>query len=446
MANSPESRRFQPSKFFADIDYFMLFAALALVAIGILAIASSGVDAEGFRFSDEYLKQAVWAVTGLVLMVVALSLDLSRLKDYMFFVYAATILLLIYTRVAGKVVNGARAWIGFGSYGIQPSEFAKVATILFLAKYLESSEQETDVRRLVYSSLIIGVPVLLILSQPDFGSAIVFFPILLAMLAQAKVDKRYVFFILLVVVFTFLFLIFPLIGKYFLPPGNVLDVFFQSNSLPKLAVFGVVLIVGLSLFGWLKFKKQPYFWIAYFAILVSVSVLLSTIAGKVMKEYQIMRLLVFVNPNIDPQGAGWNILQSVTAVGSGGLLGKGYMQGSQSHARFIPQQSTDFIFSIIAEEGGFLGSLLVVSLFCFFFYRIIRVMDTTNDRYSSLVCAGFWGMFFFHFLINIGMAIGIMPITGIPLYFISYGGSSLWAAMVATGLMLGISARRYRVY
>jgi len=438
-------KRLQVPKFLSDIDYLMLLSSLLLILVGVFAIASSGVDAEGIRFSDEYVKQIIWAATGSLLMIMAMTLDLSRLKDYTVFAYAAVLLLLVYTRVAGKVVNGAKSWIGVGAYGIQPSEFAKVATILFLARYLDSSEQEGDVKRLFVTTVIIGIPVVLILSQPDFGSAIVFFPILLAMLTAAKIDRRYILFILLIVLFTFVLLILPLTGKYFLGAGNVLGIFYQSSRLPLITASLILVILGLSLLGWFKFKKKPYFWIAYFTSILFISIVLSAGARKVMKEYQIMRLLVFINPNIDPQGAGWNIIQSVTAVGSGGLWGKGYMQGTQSHARFIPQQSTDFIFSIIAEEGGFLGSLLVIALFCFYLYRIVLLVETTNDRYSVLVCAGFWGMFFFHFVVNIGMAIGIMPITGIPLYFISYGGSSLWAAMIATGFMLGISARRYRM-
>ncbi|MCE5256754.1 MAG: rod shape-determining protein RodA [Spirochaetaceae bacterium] len=438
-------KRLQMPKFLSDIDYLILLSSFLLIAIGILAIASSGVDAEGFRFSDEYIKQIIWAATGLLLMITAMSLDLSRLKDYTIFAYLAVLLLLVYTKFAGRVVNGAKSWIGVGAYGIQPSEFAKVATILFLARYLDSSEQDGDVKRLIISSLIIGIPVVLILSQPDFGSAIVFFPILLAMLIMAKIDTRYVLFILLIILFTVILLILPLAGKYFLAPGNFLAIFYQNTKLPLLVTILLLVILALSVLGWFKFKKRPYFWIAYFSGVISIAVFLSAGARKVMKEYQIMRLMVFIDPNIDPQGAGWNILQSVTAIGSGGLFGKGYMQGTQSHARFIPQQSTDFIFSIIAEEGGFFGSLLVIALFCFFLYRIISLIETTNDRYAALVCAGFWGMFFFHFMVNIGMAIGIMPITGIPLYFISYGGSSLWAAMTATGFLLGISARRYRM-
>ncbi|HWR10919.1 MAG TPA: rod shape-determining protein RodA [Rectinemataceae bacterium] len=438
-------KHFQLPKFLSDIDYSLLAITMALICIGVFAIASAGIDAEGFRFSNEYMKQIIWAATGALLALMAIGLDISRLKDYTFFVYAALCIVLLYTRFAGRVVNGARSWIGIGESGIQPSEFAKITTILFLARYLDDSEQQSSFRRLIISGCIIALPVLLILSQPDFGSALVFFPILIVMLYMGKIDIRYTLFIVLTVAVTFVILILPLAGKYFFAAGNPIDLFFQRTLLVKLVVYFLFIVLGLASWGWLAFKKRYYFWLSYIFSILDLSILISFAAHKVLKEYQIMRLMVFLNPDVDPQGAGWNIIQAVTAIGSGGLVGKGYMQGTQSHARFIPQQSTDFIFSIIAEEWGLAGGIVLICLFGALMYRIISLIETTKDRYSMLVCSGFFGMFFFHFMINVGMAIGIMPITGIPLYFISYGGSSLWAAMTAVGFLLGISARRYRM-
>ncbi len=438
-------RHFQLPKFISETDFLMLFLALALSAVGILSIFSAGIDSEGFRFSNEYAKQVIWAVTGLLIMVAAMALDISRLKDYTAFAYIAILILLVYTRFAGRVVNGARSWIGIGEYGIQPAEFAKAITILFLARYLDSSEQTSSFKRLIVSSIIIGIPVLLILSQPDFGSALVFFPILIVMLYLGKIDRRYILFILLSIGTTFLFLILPLAGKHFFPGGNLIELFFQRRSFVIMITALFFIALALSLAGWLAFKKGYYFWLSYAFSVIDLSIFLAYAGHKVLKEYQIMRLMVFLNPNVDPQGAGWNIIQSVTAIGSGGLAGKGFLQGTQSHARFIPQQSTDFIFSIIAEEWGFLGAALLIALFGILLFRILSLVASTKDHYSMLVCGGFFGMFFFHFMINVGMAIGIMPITGIPLYFISYGGSSLWSALMAIGFLLGISSRRYRM-
>ena len=438
-------KHFQLPKFLSDIDYSLLLITIVLIGIGVLSIASAGVDTEGFRFSNEYSKQIIWAATGALLALIAMGLDISRLKDYSFLAYIILCLVLIYTRFAGRVVNGARSWIGIGDNGIQPSEFAKITTILFLARYLDASEQMSSFRRLLTSGCIIAVPVLLILSQPDFGSALVFFPILIAMLYMGEIDIRYTLFLVLTILVTFILLILPLAGKYFFNSGNLIDLFFQRTVLVRLVVSFFFVVLGLASWGWFVFKKKYYFWLSYIFAIFDLSILISFAAHKVLKEYQIMRLMVFLNPNVDPQGAGWNIIQAVTAIGSGGLAGKGYMQGTQSHARFIPQQSTDFIFSIIAEEWGLLGGIILICLFGALMFRIISLIETTKDRYSMLVCGGFFGMFFFHFMINVGMAIGIMPITGIPLYFISYGGSSLWAAMTAVGFLLGISARRYRM-
>jgi rod shape determining protein RodA len=157
-----------------------------------------------------------------------------------------------------------------------------------------------------------------------------------------------------------------------------------------------------------------------------------------------MRLIVFLDPNVDPQGSGWNIIQSITAIGSGGLWGKGYLRGTQSHYRFLPQQSTDFIFSIYTEEWGYAGALLAFALFFLISLRLIRIMKTTTDSFGSLIAAGLSSVYIFHFLINVGMTMGIMPITGIPLLFMSYGGSAILTAMTGIGLALSINMRRYQ--
>ena len=438
-------KRLQLPKFLKEIDYLLFISMSLLIGIGVASISSAGIDAEGFRFSNEYAKQVVWVATGFILLLLALVFDISRLRDYVVFAFAGILIVLVYTRFAGKLVNGARAWIGIGEYGIQPSEFAKLITILYLADYLDGSEHRSSMARLLGSGAIVGLPVLLILSQPDFGSALVFFPILLTMLFVGKLDLRYTLFFVLTIAATFVLMILPLAGKYFFPPGNIIELGFQRGNILLFGAIFFFLVLGLALWGWFAFKKRYYFWLSYFLGVFDASILLSFGAGKVLKEYQLMRLMVFLNPNIDPQGAGWNIIQAMTAIGSGGFLGKGYLQGTQSHSRFIPQQSTDFIFSIIAEEWGFIGSFTLILLFCFFLFRILHLLEATKDNYSKLVCAGLFGMFVFHFMINIGMAIGIMPITGIPLYFISYGGSSLWNAMIGVGFLLGISARRYRM-
>lgn len=430
---------------FAEIDLPMLGATLALVVIGILSIYSSGITAEGVLVSREYLKQILWSVSGLLLMALMVAFDYQRYKDYSFFIYIFFIIVLVYTRLFGRVVNGARAWLGLGEVGIQPSEFAKVAVILFLAQYLEASEHESPLRRLLVSFGIVLVPVGLILSQPDFGTSLVFFPILIFMIFVAGLDRRYIIFILATGFLTIFLTVLPLWEKYILPnPTRFLFVLYRAPHAYFL-IGAAFLVLALAAWGYVSYKKSYYFWIAYASLIVAGSLTASVLAHKALKEYQIMRLIVFMDPSIDPRGSGWNILQSITAIGSGGFFGKGYLQGTQSHYRYIPQQSTDFIFSIVAEEWGFIGGFLVFGLFFILMRRCVGLLKSVRDRYAVYVVAGIMGMLFFHFVINAGMAMGIMPITGIPLFFLSYGGSSLWAVLMAVGILLGISARRYRM-
>ncbi|MCX8013254.1 MAG: rod shape-determining protein RodA, partial [Rectinema sp.] len=430
-------------RFFGNVDYYLLVSVFLLCIIGIAAIYSAGVDADGVLVSREFLKQVIWLVIGLPLLVVAALFDFSRFKDTSWIFFAVTVVLLVITRIGGRVVNGARSWIGIGGLGIQPAEFAKIATVLMIAHYLDSAEYVSSFRKLVNTGLIAGIPVILILIQPDFGSSLVFFPAALVMLALAKVDFRYILFGVLGVIGIFIFLSIPLYAMNMSSPESLLNVIISRQDILFAVFLMIVVITVIAALGWQKFMKPYYFWISYIFAVIDFSFTGAYVSQKVLKPYQIARLLVFVNPAIDPRGSGWNILQSITAIGSGGFLGKGFLRGTHSHARFIPQQSTDFIFSIIAEEFGLLGCLVLFGLYLIIFMRCIVLIETSKDRYSQYVTGGILGIFAFHFMINIGMAMGIMPVTGIPLFFISYGGSALWAGLISVGILMGISARRY---
>jgi len=214
---------------------------------------------------------------------------------------------------------------------------------------------------------------------------------------------------------------------------------------PKLSIitlFAFSLITVLALIGRILFKTGYYYWIAYATSIITVSLFCAFGASKVLKEYQIMRLIVFLDPEVDPLGSGWNIIQSITAIGSGGLFGLGFLKGTQSHYRFLPQQSTDFIFSILSEEWGFVGGCTVILLYSLILFRGLVIIKKTENMYSSLVATGIVAMFFYHFIVNIGMVMGMMPITGIPLLLLSHGGSSVWTAMIAIGLLMGVNMRR----
>jgi rod shape determining protein RodA len=419
-------------------------AALILIIFGVLFIYSSGLSSTGVLVSDEYVRQIFWAAGGLILALLLAVLDYRRLRDFALYFYLGTLLLLLYTCFFGRLVHGARAWIGIGSFGVQPSEFAKITTILFLARYLEDTKHSSrKIFRFLISCVIVLIPMGLVLIQPDFGTSLVFIPILLVMTFVAGVSIKYVIFLGTSIVLTGILMVLPLWQGYIL-----------QNSLPSLliltnirfiaiAILAFGAIAGIALFGFLKYKKQYFFWIVYGAAIFAISLGLSFISHRVLKDYQIMRLIVFLDTNVDPRGAGWNIIQSITAIGSGGLAGKGYLQGTQSHYRFLPQQSTDFIFSIFSEEWGFLGGLLVFALFLLICLRLVRIMKTTSDHFGISICAGLSAIFLFHFVINVGMTMGIMPITGIPLPFMSYGGSALLSSMIGIGLALSIYVRRF---
>jgi rod shape determining protein RodA len=372
-------------------------------------------------------------------------IDYRRLYDLSVYLYFGALLLLAYTCLFGRLVNGARAWIGVGAFGIQPSEFAKITTIIFLARHLDGSKRNgNNFFRFVVSCLIVFAPMGVILLQPDFGTSLVFIPILLAMTFIAGISLRYVFFLCACIAATSIFIALPLWQSYILrhaiPSLNIL----ANLEFVGIAVLALCTIAGIALFGFIRYRKRYFYWIIYSAAIVILSLGASFAARKALKDYQIMRLIVFLDPNVDPRGSGWNIIQSITAIGSGGFTGKGYLQGTQSHYRFLPQQSTDFIFSIFSEEWGLLGGILVFVLFLIICLRLVRIMKSTSDPFGSFIAAGLAAMYAFHFLINVGMTMGIMPITGIPLLFMSYGGSALTSAMAGIGLAMSIYTRRFQ--
>jgi rod shape determining protein RodA len=427
-----------------EIDFFILFAAIALSVFGVLFIYSSGITSSGELVSTEYARQIVWACAGVVIALFLALFDYKKLRDWALWLYLGTLALLLYTCVFGRVVNGARAWLGFGGFGIQPSEFAKISTVVFLARYLDDTKRSGGAFiRFVISCVIAFVPMGIVLIQPDFGTSLVFIPLLLVMTFVAGVAFRYVLFLGVCIALTGVLTVLPRWQSDILrKPVPALDIL-TSPRLIVVAALALSVIAAIALFGLVKYKKRYFFWISYSAAIIMFSLGASYAARKVLKGYQMMRLIVFLDPNVDPRGAGWHIIQSVTAIGSGGITGRGFLQGTQSHYRFLPTQSTDFIFSIFSEEAGFLGGLLVFALFLLICLRLVKLMQTTADTFGAYICAGLAGMYSFHFLINVGMTMGIMPITGIPLPFMSYGGSAVLAAMIGVGLALSVHVRRY---
>jgi rod shape determining protein RodA len=313
-----------------------------------------------------------------------------------------------------------------------------------LARYLDNTKRKVVAfTRFLVSCVIVFIPMLVILMQPDLGTALVFIPILLIMTFVAGVAVKYVMFLGTFIGLTAVLMVLPLWQSYILESVFPSLAILMNGQFIGLAILALAVVGALALLGFFLYKKSYFFWIIYVAAILIFALGASYLSHKVLKDYQIMRLIVFLDPSVDAQGAGWNINQSIIAIGSGGMQGKGYLQGTQSHYSFVPQQSTDFIFSIFAEEWGFKGSMVVFGLFLLICFRLVRIMKLAPDTFGTYITAGLSAIYIFHFLINVGMTMGIMPITGIPLLFMSYGGSSIISAMSGIGLALSIHLRRY---
>ncbi|PIE97582.1 MAG: rod shape-determining protein RodA [Treponema sp.] len=425
-----------------NFDYILFLTTLLLSIIGIMFIYSSGINSEGILTSNEYKKQIVWASVGLILLVIVALYDYQKIKDRTLLIYIGGIGLLLYTVFFGKYSHGARSWIGIGDLGIQPSEFVKIVYILYMAFYLDRSQNETPFKRFVKAGIISLIPTLLILAQPDMGTATVYIPIFLVMSFLAGIPVKYIAFVILALLGTLLCILFPMWESLIAHRTSIISKIFTNTSYSLILFITFFSATAVSILGYYLFKKKYYYWLSYTMSIIATSIGASIAGLKVLKEYQMMRLIVFLNPEVDALGSGWNITQSILAIGSGGLKGRGFLGGTQSHYKFLPEQSTDFIFSILSEEWGFIGGLAVFGFYALIFFRIIAILKHTEDMYGKLICIGILTMFFFHFVVNVGMVMGIMPVMGIPLLLLSYGGSSLWTSMIAIGILLGIKLRQ----
>jgi rod shape determining protein RodA len=428
------------------IDYLLIVSLLVLVTIGIVTIYSAGTgSAEGGGLENQYLRQIYWALSGIVIFILILFINFHKVDEYATFIYGTGILLLLMTLLIGKRVRGAKSWIIlFGGLGFQPSEFVKIAVIIALARFLERIGDDIRYLKNVIIALAIGlIPAGLILLQPDFGTALVYIPICLVMLFFAGIRYMHLLSLLIILAIAVSLPLLTTFGR--------LTKFGSFSFLEVLDDTKIVFLIAM-IFGFLSFvmfalhriTKKPMLYKAMSVFLIFFfGLILAAPLGRFLKPYQKERLIVFLKPSIDPFGAGYNIIQSKIAVGAGGVYGRGLMGGTQSQLGFLPERSTDFIFSIFAEEWGFFGALILLAFYGIFIYRGIVTMYKSRDRFGSLLTSGLVGMFLFHILVNIGMTIGVMPITGIPLPFLSYGGSFLITCMAGTAVIMNIEMRKY---
>ncbi|MBK8225618.1 MAG: rod shape-determining protein RodA [Flavobacteriales bacterium] len=427
----------------ANLDRPLLGMYLALLFMGWANIYSAAYDpdhASIFDQSKEYGKQAVWMGISLTLGAAILLVRGHIFRDWANGIYAFVLLLLALVLVIGKEVNGAKAWFGVGSFGIQPAEFAKYATALALTRYLSGLKALIDLRSRVISALIILAPVALIMLQPDTGTALVSGAFILVLYREGLSGN-----VLLLAILAAFLSILSLILK-----ESSFDLPFTDRVLtgPQFLMLVIAFIAGI---GWLmvrnmvakRLRRRLYTYIVI-GVLASAAFIGSVDYAfeKVLAQHQRDRILVMLGQMEDPQGLGYNVKQSQTAIGSGGFSGKGYLEGTLTKFKYVPMQSTDFIFCTVGEEWGFLGTATVVILLTVLILRIIQISDRQRSRFTRIYAYCVASIFFLHLMINVGMTIGLAPVIGIPLPFFSYGGSSMIGFTLLLGTLVRLDAER----
>ena len=397
---------------FQKFDFLIYLLAVLIVAIGVVAIKSATFANTGG--TDFFLKQLIFAILGLIVVIFTAYIPPRYIAASSYYLYGLSILMLIAVLLVGKTINGNKSWFYVGGFGIQPSEFAKIATVLAVSFYLMFGEEKKDINKLkpfLITSAIIGLPALLIKLQHDTGTTIIFVFLMIPILWGAGLSPFMLFAIItppIMVILSFLNPVYFYISLLFVA---VILFFFKKNLFLSVISFIVNIAAGLS-----------------------VNILFSKLA-----LYQQQRIMTVFDPTTDPLKSGYNVIQAKVAIGSGGFWGKGYLMGSQTQLKFIPEQWTDFIFCMIGEEFGFVGALILITIFTLLILRMFFVSINSRNDFMSLATTGFAALFLIHLLINIGMTINIMPVIGIPLPMVSYGVSSLGSFL----LMIGLSINTY---
>lgn len=411
---------------FRNIDKPLLFIYLLLVITGwvnIYAAVYNDQHASILDLSQAYGKQALWIVTALALGLMVMLTDVKFFSAFAYVIYGFTIVLLLAVLIMGKEIAGSKSWFQIGTFALQPAEFAKFATALAIARYLsvlDFDKQKTQSK--IIPLIIIFTPALLILLQNDTGSAIVYTSLILVLYRQGLSGV-----ILLIGVATAILSIVSL----------MFDRYWVIGSLG-------VIIAALILFI-RRTRKNILALIGIFIIASAFTFALDYAFENVLEDHQRTRINVLLGKELDLKGAGYNVNQSKIAIGSGGFAGKGFLKGTQTKFNFVPEQSTDFIFCTVGEEWGFLGALFVIAMYIYLCVRIILLAERQRSDFSRIYGYGVASILFFHFFVNIGMTIGLMPVVGIPLPFYSYGGSSLWAFTILVFIFIKQDANRLQL-
>jgi rod shape determining protein RodA len=406
------------------VDWISVLIYFTLVMLGwfniYAAVYDGQVDKSIFDFSINSGKQLVWIGTAIGLIVIIMAADHRLFENLAIPIYLIFIGFLLVTPFLGKEINGQRAWFEIGSFRLQPGEFAKFATSLALAKFME--RPSFDLSKKTYqlrAFAVLLLPVALIILQPDTGTAMVYFSLLI-MFYREGLPQWY-----FILGFGFIALVLLALG--------IENNLYLAGAI--VVVMGILIMMG---------KKTPQRIIAFSLIGVGLILFTYSLDFVVSKlpEHQQNRIMVLFNPNLDPLGVGWNVTQSKIAIGSGGLSGKGYLEGTQTKFDFVPEQHTDFIFCTLGEEFGWLGSLVVIALFVTLLTRLVIMAERQKNRFCRIYGYCVVSILMFHFMINIAMTIGLFPVIGIPLPFFSYGGSSLWSFTVLLFIFIKMDSSR----
>ncbi|TLU87884.1 MAG: rod shape-determining protein RodA [Chlorobium sp.] len=392
----------------SKLDQWLLVSMAGLLVLGLMAVYSA---TNGTGETTLFYRQLSWCMIGIVAVALVYFNDARILRDNSYMLYIIGIALLVAVLIFGRKIAGQTSWMKIGFFSFQPSEIAKIATILAMARFL--SDDETDITLIQHLFIALAmafIPVLLIMLQPDMGTMLTILPFVAVMLIMAGFD----IYILMLITFPFILMVAGFFNIYF--------------------IIALALLMFLALF--LEHKKIQLHQLFILGPGLAASLFMHRFSNEILKPHQIKRIQTFIDPMSDPQGAGYNALQAKIAISSGGFFGKGFLEGTQTQLRFIPAQWTDFIFCVIAEELGFIGASLMLALYLVLILRLIWIMFSIHNKFVELTLGGFVTLLFVHVVINIGMTVGLIPVIGVPLPFVSYGGSSLLGNMIMVGLAL----------
>ncbi len=404
------AKQFKISK----LDWVLISSTVLLIFLGLIAIYSSNYGGSGLGSSGIFTKQLIWFALGLFIVAVMILVPSRAFFDFAYFLYAFALFLLVLVLIMGSGRGTEERWIRLFGFTIQPSEFAKIAIVIALARYFSLTKLgQNRIKDLMIAFALVAVPLYLVKEQPDLGTSLVYLSILIPMLFWAGIQP---------------FTLFILVSPF-------MSVISSTNFFFFLA--WMMLIIGI-----LYLSKKPLLVIAgIFLVNIGAGVTSQYIWNN-LKPYQQARLMILLGPQKDARGAGYQVLQSQNAIGSGGLTGKGFLKGTQTQLKFLPEQSTDFIFSVLGEEFGFIGIAAALTLFFIMLYRMVNIAVSAREKFEGLIVIGFVSIIIFHIFVNTGMTVGLMPVTGLPLPFLSYGGSFLLTCMLMIGITLNIAYKR----